>query len=73
MMSEIVDFPVDEDAQMRAAAFEHVRRLSEFETSLCAASLAKGFKFEGSRIHLLSKALGIFKPKEMGTVLSIRT
>ena len=65
--------PADEDAQIRAAAFEHVRRLAEFETPLSAASLRKGFQFKGARIHLLSRALGIFKPKEMRTVLSIRT
>ena len=72
-MSEIVELPADEDTQIRAAAFEHVRRLSEFESPLSFASLTKGFEFKGSQIHLLTRARGIFKPKGMGTVLSIRT
>ena len=72
-MSGIVGFPADEDIQIRTAAFGHVRQLAEFESPLSAASLEKGFEFKGSRIHLLSRALGIFKPKEMGTVLSVRT
>lgn len=73
LMSEFVDFPSDEDFQIRAAAFEHVRQLAEFESPLSYASLEKGFKFKGTRFHILSRAEGIFKPKEMGTVLSIRT
>ena len=72
-MPGIVDFPADRDSRIRVAAFEHVRRLTELESPISAASLRKGFDFQGDRIHLLSRALGIFKPRQMGTVLSIRT
>ncbi len=72
-MSINLDLQTEQDAQIRAAAFSHVRRLAESEEPLSAASLRQGFEFKGRRIHLLSRALGIFKPNEMRTVLSIRT
>ncbi|MCY4007814.1 MAG: HNH endonuclease [Rhodobacteraceae bacterium] len=72
-MSGIVDLPADQDSRIRVAAFEHVRRLAKLESPISAASLSKGFDFQGDHICLLSKALGIFKPRQMATVLSIRT
>ena len=61
------------DTRMRMAAFEHVRRLNEIHDSLTAAELSSGFTFEGERIPLLNPQRGIFKPREMRFLLSIRT
>jgi putative restriction endonuclease len=62
----------DLDTHMRLAAFEHVQRLSEGKDYLTAAQLQTGFAFQGERIPLISPR-GIFKPKQMSFVLSIKT
>jgi putative restriction endonuclease len=61
------------DAQIRLAAFEHVRRLSNLRDQLAAAELKEGFFFEGMRIPLINPMRGIFKPRQMRFLLSIRT
>lgn len=61
------------DQRMRAAAFAQVRRLNSLQTQLTSADLAKGFDFEGQRIPLVNPQRGIFKPKQMQHLLSIRT
>jgi putative restriction endonuclease len=61
------------DQRMRAAAFAHVRRLNSMQSQLTSADLAKGFDFEGQRIPLINPQRGIFKPKQMQHLLSIRT
>ena len=67
MRAELDDFP------MRMAAFEHVRRLSELHHHLTATELRHGFIFEGKRIPLVNPQRGIFKPRQMRCLLSIRT
>ena len=63
----------DQDAQMRTAAFDHVRRLSEIYGHLTPKDLAVNFTFEGERIPLVQPRWGIFKPKRMRYLLSIKT
>ncbi|MCY4595481.1 MAG: HNH endonuclease [Bryobacterales bacterium] len=63
----------DRDARMRLAAFEHVRRLAEIHDHLAARELRPGFVFEGERIPLVNPQRGIFKPRQMRFLLSIKT
>ena len=63
----------DRDTLMRMAAFEHVRRLSEVYDHLTAEELKPGFVFEGERIPLVNPQRGIFKPRQMKYLLSIKT
>lgn len=58
---------------MRTAAFEQVRQLQAIRDQLTGADLAKGFQFEGQRIPLVNPQRGIFKPRQMETLLSIKT
>jgi putative restriction endonuclease len=62
----------DLDTRMRLAAFEHVRGLSASGASLTAARLQPGFNFNGERIPLVNPR-GIFKPRQMRFLLSIKT
>ncbi len=61
------------DSLMRMAAFEQVRRLSETHDHLTAADVAPGFHFRGQRYPLVNPQRGIFKPREMRHLLSIKT
>jgi putative restriction endonuclease len=61
------------DIRMRSAAFEHVRRLNATHDYLTSQQLAEGFLFEGARIPLVNPQRGIFKPRQMQHLLSIRT
>ncbi|MGE3777998.1 MAG: HNH endonuclease [Pirellulaceae bacterium] len=61
------------DTQMRIAAFDHVRRLSEVHTHLTATELKPGFEFKGERFPLINPQRGIFKPQQMRFLLSIKT
>ena len=63
----------DLDAQIRLAAFEHVRKLSETRDHLTASDLKPGFTFRGERIPLINPQRGIFKPQQMRYLLSIKT
>ena len=63
----------DRDTAMRIEAFEHVRRLNESHGQLTARELRPGFIFGGERIPLVNPQRGIFKPKQMRFLLSIRT
>jgi putative restriction endonuclease len=63
----------DVDTLMRMAAFEHVRRLSELHDHLTAKELNPGFIFEGERVPLVNPQRGIFKPRQMRYLLSIKT
>lgn len=58
---------------MRLAAFAHVRALNAMGDQLTSATIAKGFEFDGRRIPLVNPQRGIFKPKGMKYLLSIRT
>lgn len=63
----------DRDTLMRLAAFEHVRRLGEIHDPLTAADLKPGFIFDGERIPLINPQRGIFRPRQMRFLLSIKT
>ena len=63
----------DHDAQMRLAAFEEVRRLIRVYEHLTAGELKPGFSWQGSRVPLINPQRGIFKPRQMRFLLSIRT
>lgn len=63
----------DGDTLMRMAAFEHVRRLNERYDHLTATELKAGFDFRGERIPLVNPQRGIFKPRQMRHLLSIKT
>ncbi len=63
----------DRDTRMRMAAFDHVRRLSDAYGHLTRHELAPGFVYEGERIPLVNPQRGIFKPRRMRYLLSIRT
>jgi putative restriction endonuclease len=70
---DMTDETLSRDRQMRVAAFAHVRALSATRDLLTSADLAAGFVFEGARIPLVNLRRGIFKPKQMRYLLSIRT
>lgn len=61
------------DTLMRVAAFTHVLKLSETQNNISAEDLRRGFTFEGERIPLVNPQRGIFKPRQMQYLLSIRT
>jgi putative restriction endonuclease len=63
----------DRDTLMRMAAFDHVRRLSQVRDQLTAEDLKPGFIFQGERIPLINPQRGIFKPRQMRHLLSIKT
>lgn len=63
----------EEDAQLRAAAFHHVQQLQETHDALSSEQLSAGFIYRGARYPLVNPQRGIFKPKEMLYLLSIRT
>lgn len=63
----------EEDRAMRAAAFAHLRRLQDVYSPLTSAHLKAGFEYHGSRVPLLNPQRGIFKPRQMRYLLSIRT
>lgn len=64
---------VDLDDSMRAAAFEHIRTLKLAYGSISAAKLAEGFEFQGDRVPLVNPRRGIFRPRAMRHLLSIKT
>lgn len=61
------------DALIRQAAFDHVRRLNETRDVIAADDLNEGFLFNGERIALINPRRGIFKPRQMNYLLSIKT
>ena len=58
---------------MRAAAFGQIRRLLAVQDQLTSPDLAAGFQFAGKRLPLINPQRGIFKPRQMDALLSIRT
>jgi len=62
----------DNDHLLRLAAFETVKRLAGIR-DLTSADLKRGFEFQGERIPLINPQRGIFKPRQMQHLLSIRT
>ena len=66
---------LDLDWQIRLAAFDALRRLSETGV-VSRAQMTEGFEFRGERIPFALKARGIWRPAEMkspGAALSLTT
>jgi putative restriction endonuclease len=62
------------DAQLRQAAFDCVNRLAALKGGILdSADLSGGFDFSGDRIPLVNPQRGIFKPRQMAHLLSIKT
>jgi putative restriction endonuclease len=65
---------VQQNMRLRQAAFEHIQRLVALQGGVLSSDdLAGGFQFEGERIPLVNPQRGIFKPRQMWALLSIRT
>ena len=62
----------ERDMAMRLAAAEHLRRIAVADV-ISSAQLADGFFFEGERVPLINPQRGIFKPRLMDYLLSVRT
>lgn len=60
------------DAAARLAAADHVRRIAISDT-LTSDQLSAGFEFEGERVPLVNPQRGIFKPRSLTYLLSVRT
>lgn len=63
----------EHDTAMRLEAFRQIRRLHEIRDQLTATDLSAGFMFNGERIPLVNPQRGIFKPRQMEHLLSIKT
>ena len=61
------------DQRMRSTAFRHIAQQQQLKGCLTSEALAAGFMFDGQRIPLINPQRGIFKPKQMAKLLSIRT
>jgi len=62
------------DIQLREAAFSHVDRLATLRGGvLDSADLAGGFEVGDERIPLINPRRGIFKPRQLAHLLSIKT
>ena len=61
------------DEAMRLAAFNRVRRLQQIHPHLTAQEFEAGFHYRGERIPLINLRRGIFKPRQMRYLLSIKT
>jgi putative restriction endonuclease len=64
---------INQDTLMRSAAFEQIRKLGEIHDHLTANELKPGFIFENKRVPLVNPQRGIFKPRQMQFLLSIKT
>lgn len=63
----------EQDMAIRMAAFQHLKRLTEVRPHLTAKDLRSGFLYNGERIPLMNPQRGIFKPRQMRSLLSIKT
>jgi putative restriction endonuclease len=61
------------DTNLRIAAFNHLRDLQAICDCLDSDDLGRGFEFADQRIPLINPRRGIFKPKQMAYLLSIKT
>jgi putative restriction endonuclease len=65
---------IDPDATIRLAAFDRLRQLTAIHGGpIPWATILEGFSHHGRHFHLASRAEGIFKPREMSAVLSLKT
>jgi putative restriction endonuclease len=58
---------------VRQAAFDHIRALHARDLVLDHETIKRGFVFEGERWPLWNPQRGIFKPRRLPYLLSIRT
>ena len=63
----------EQDEAIRLAALEHIGRLRDTHAYLSGADLNEGFVFQGERIPFVNRQRGIFKPRQLKYLLSIRT
>jgi putative restriction endonuclease len=63
---------ITEDARARMLVAAHLRRLSNSAT-LTSADLLAGVDIDGQRLPVIDPGRGIFKPKQLRFLLSIRT
>ena len=63
----------ERDAAERLVAFDHVRRLTARDGVLESAIIKAGFVHRGERVPLVNPQRGIFKPRDLAFLLSIRT
>ena len=61
------------DREIRNRAFEHVLVLQRIHQAIPWSEIERGFEFNGEKVHFATKARGIFKPRQMRTLLSIKT
>ena len=62
------------DARLRQTAFDYVTRTAALQGGVLEYSdLARGFDYEGRRVPLINPQRGIFKPREMAWLLSVKT
>ena len=59
--------------QIRLKAFEHIANLPKQDGVLHFSQLDEGFDFQGQRITLHNRQKGIHKPRQMNSLLSIKT
>ncbi|HZZ93227.1 MAG TPA: HNH endonuclease [Usitatibacter sp.] len=64
---------MSQDQEIRQAAFFAVQRRAAIRNQLTSADLKSGFPYQGNRLPLVNPQRGIFKPKEMDYLLSLRT
>jgi len=67
MLDELLDLAA------RNAAMSHLERIAGPDRILAAEQLAAGFMFQGERMPLINPQRGIFKPRQLRHLLSIRT
>jgi putative restriction endonuclease len=63
----------EQDARLRMWAFENINTLSEIHDHLTGPILKPGFIYQGERIPFVNPQRGIFKPRQMKYLLSIKT
>lgn len=61
------------DDEIRNAAFATIRHLMATRPHLASDDLKTGFQFQGQRLPFINQQQGIFKPRQMQYLLSIRT
>lgn len=63
----------NEDTRMRLQAFHRVQFLQQNNPFISARDLRLGFQFDNNRIPLVNPQRGIFKPRQMRFLLSLKT
>jgi len=69
-----VDAFRDPDAALRAEIFAYLRQLSSADGLVAAAQIEAGYtRPNGEHVALITRPRGIFKPRQMSSLLSIKT